>query len=383
MLIAPKGTPARIPLSVARREAPGSSCHLKKERAALKQIVATRRRLYVLIAAGFAVTSPAALAQSTTGSIFGQVPVSGNQSVQIKSNTGVTRTVAIDSHGRYVASELPLGTYTVSLVRDGAVVDSRNGIGLRVGTGTEVSFAAVVAKDLGAVKVSATATPPIDVTSVDSRTVITSQQLAQLPLLRSAEAIAQLAPGVVNNSGGYVGPTGQSLVSFAGSAASENAYYLNGFNTTDPLRGFGGITLPYGAIEQQEIYTGGYSAQYGRSDGGVINMVGKRGSNEWHAGVQVLWEPGFARADQLNTYYTNGLPPSPIAGKLYDLNSKDRQWTRTYDAYLGGPLIKDKLFLFLAAEASSQNGDTVNPVATSQSYSASTQTYQRFHDTVP
>jgi outer membrane receptor protein involved in Fe transport len=349
----------------------------------LNTIAPHRRGLYAAVAAGLAIASPFALAQSTTGSIFGQVPLAGTETVQIKSTTGVTRTVSVDAHGRYVASELPLGTYAVSLLRDGAVVDTRDGISLRVGSGTEVSFAPVAAKELGAVKVSAVTTPPIDVTSVDSRTIITSQQLAQLPLLRSAESIALLAPGVVNNSGGYVGPTGQSLVSFAGSAASENAYYLNGFNTTDPQRGFGGITLPYGAIEQQEIYTGGYSAQYGRSDGGVINMVGKRGTNEWHVGAQVLWEPDFARSDQQNTYYTNGLPPSPVAGKLYDLNSKDTQWTRTYDAYLGGPLIKDKLFLFLAAEASKQDGQTVNPVADSQGYGGSTQTVQRFHDTDP
>ncbi|WP_198670380.1 TonB-dependent receptor plug domain-containing protein, partial [Dyella sp. C9] len=203
-----------------------------------------------------------AFAQSTTGSIFGQVPANGGQTVEIKSTTGLSRTVTVDDRGRYNATELPLGTYTISLLHDGKVVDTRSDVSLRVGSGTEVSFDTASAKNLGAVSVSANATPQIDVTSVDSRTVITAQELARLPLARSAEAIAQLAPGVTNNSGGYTGPTGQSLVSFGGSAASENAYYINGFNTTDPQRGLGGITLPYGAIDQQEIYTGGYSAQY-------------------------------------------------------------------------------------------------------------------------
>lgn len=309
-----------------------------------------------------------AFAQSTTGSIFGQVPAHAGEAVQIKSSTGIARTVTIDNRGRYSASELPLGTYTVSLLRDGKVVDTRGDISLRVGAGTEVSFEPVAAKELGAVSVSASTTPPIDVTTVDSRTVITSDELARLPLGRSAESIALLAPGVAGNSGGYTGPTGQSLVTFGGSAASENAYYINGFNTTEPQRGLGGLTLPYGAIEQQEIYTGGYSAQYGRSDGGVINMVGKRGTNDWHFGGQVLWEPAFAQADANNTYYTNGLPPSPVAGGLYDPNSRNRQWVTTYDAYLGGPLIKDKLFLFLAAEAPKQEGNTVNNVSSAKPY---------------
>ncbi len=307
-------------------------------------------------------------AQSTTGSIFGQVPAGRGETVQIKSSTGIARTVAVDSHGRYSASELPLGTYTVTLLHEGNAVDTRNDISLRVGSGTEVSFDTAAATTLGAVSVSANATPPIDVTTVDSRTVITADELARLPLGRSAEAIALLAPGVAGNSGGYTGPTGQPLVSFGGSAASENAYYINGFNTTDPQRGLGGLALPYGAIEQQEIYTGGYSAQYGRSDGGVINQVGKRGTNEWHFGGQVLWEPAFAQSDAANTYYTNGLPASPVAGGLYDPNSRNRQWTTTYDAYLGGPLIKDKLFLFVAAEATKQEGDTVNNVSSAKPY---------------
>ena len=332
------------------------------------------RTLAVTIA--LALASTQVFAQSTTGSIFGQVSASGGDSVQVKSATGISRTVPIDSRGRYVAPELPLGVYTVSLLRHGAVVDARSNVDLRVGTGTEVSFGEAAAKDLGAVKVTANAAPPIDVTSVDSRTVITSRELAQLPLLRSAEAIALLAPGVVNNSGGYTGPTGQSLVSFGGSAASENAYYINGFNVTEPQRGMGGLTLPYGAIEQEEIYTGGYSAQYGRSDGGVVNMVGKRGSNEWHAGGQVLWEPEFARDNETDTYYTNGMPTSPVAGHLYDPKSKNRQSTRTYDAYIGGPLIKDKLFLFLAGEASTQNGTTVNEVSNAQPY-------VRYHYSLP
>lgn len=368
---------------MARKEAHRPDVNLQKESAALKKTSPTLKRLAAMLAAGSTLASPLALAQSTTGSIFGDVPNAQGTNIQIKSDTGVSRIVSVDSHGRFIATQLPLGTYAVSLIRNGAVVDTRSNISLKVGAGTEVSFVPVATTTLSAVHVNENAAPPVDVTSVDSRTVITAKQLAALPLFRSAEAIAQLAPGVVNNSGGYTGPTGQSLVSFGGSAASENAYYINGFNTTEPQRGLGGITLPYGAIEQQEIYTGGYSAQYGRSDGGVINMVGKRGTNDWHFGAQVLWEPDFARSDRTNTYYTNGLPPSPIAGNLYDLNSKDRQWTRTYDAYVGGPLIKDKLFLFLAAETSTQAGDTVNPVATGQSYGGSTQTYQRFHDSLP
>jgi outer membrane receptor for ferrienterochelin and colicin len=322
-----------------------------------------RRLLSLALAAGL---SGGALAQSTTGSLYGQAPVAAGESVLVENATGFSREIPVDERGRYAAPQLPLGTYKVSLKRDGQVVDTRDNVSLRVGAGTEVSFLAApaaAAKNLGAVTVTGNTLPKIDTSSVDSRTVVTAEQLAKLPLGRSSEAIALLAPGVVNNGGAFAGPTGNSLVSFSGSAASENAYYINGFATTDPLQGLGGISLPYGAIDQQEVYTGGYSAMYGRSDGGVINVVGKRGTNEWHFGAQVLWEPAFARANQPNAYYRNGLPDSPVAGDLYSPNSKDKLWTTTVSAYAGGPLIKDKLFFFVAGEFERQEGNFANPVS--------------------
>ncbi|MGP1666898.1 MAG: carboxypeptidase-like regulatory domain-containing protein, partial [Rhodanobacter sp.] len=119
--------------------------------------------------------------QSTTGSIFGQVPAGNGETVMVKSTSGVTRQVAVDSSGRYDIDTLPLGSYTVTLQRDGKAVDSRSNVTLRVGSGTEVSFGAAGAQNLAAITVQANALPTIDVTGVDSRTVITAQQLARLP----------------------------------------------------------------------------------------------------------------------------------------------------------------------------------------------------------
>jgi hypothetical protein len=306
-------------------------------------------------------------AQSTTGSIFGQVAAGTGDTVKVENAAGFSREAPVDARGRYTIAQLPLGTYTVSVRRNGTTVQSRDNVALRVGSGVDVSFAGDAVQTLSGVDVTANAVPSIDVTSVDSRAVINAEQLARLPLARSSEAIALLAPGVVGNSGGYTGPTGSSLVTFGGSAASENAYYINGFNTTDPLRGFGGLTLPYGAIDQQEVYTGGYGAQYGRSDGGVINVVGKRGTNEWHFGAQVLWEPDGARAESIDSYYTNGLPPQPLAGSLYAPNRANGQSTTTVSAYAGGLLIRDKLFFFVAGEFGRQEGTTVSDVTSTQS----------------
>ncbi|WP_236585323.1 TonB-dependent receptor [Dyella sp. EPa41] len=308
-----------------------------------------------------------AFAQSTTGTIFGQAEA--GETVTVSGTTGVTRSATVDQSGRYRISNLPLGTYSVTLQKDGATVDSRKDVAITVNAGTEVSFASAAnAQALSSVTVTANALPAIDVSSVDSRTVITSQDLERLPLGRSAEAIALLAPGVVQGSSYFSGQTaGSSVVSFGGSSVSENAYYVNGYNSSDPLKNLGGVGMPYGAIDQQEIYTGGYSAMYGRSDGGVISQVGKRGTNEWHFGGQVLWAPKFLAEDPKSIYYPNeqlpagyGYTNKNLPGTLYRSRKDNVKWNRTYDAYVGGPLIKDKLYFFVAAEAERQEGKSTS-----------------------
>jgi outer membrane receptor for ferrienterochelin and colicin len=325
-----------------------------------------RTALAMALGMGFA---GMAFGQATTGSIFGQVPAGNGETVTVRSTSGVTRQVAVDPSGRYNIGSLPLGSYTVTLQRDGETVDSRSNVTLRVGSGTEVSFGgAEGTQNLAAVTVQANALPTIDVTGVDSRTVITAEQLAKLPLARSAESIALLAPGVVEGSGYFANAaTGGSLVSFGGASISENAYYINGMNVTDPLQGFGGIDLPYGSIEQQEVLTGGYGAAYGRSDGGVINQVGKRGTNEWHFGAQVLWTPDSLRSDPDSWYF-------PDDGSLYRYRGDNKSTITTESAYVGGPLIKDKLFLFASVEGEKTTGNNV------ASASGGTMTKETYHD---
>lgn len=317
------------------------------------------RRTALALALGMSV-SGLAFGQATTGSIFGQVPAGSADTVVVKSASGLTRQVAVDASGRYSVDSLPLGTYTVSIERAGQIVDSRSHVTMRVGSGTEVSFTpggSANARDLSAVTVTANALPAIDVTGVDSRTVITSQQLAALPLARSAEAIALLAPGAVPGSSRFAGTNGNTLVSFGGSSVTENAYYINGMNVTDPLNGLGGISLPYGSIDQVEILSGGYGAAYGRSDGGVISEVGKRGTNEWHFGGQILYTPDWGRADPVNRVYP---AKNAEAGQLRQYRNDDKGSAVVESAYVGGPLIKDKLFLFASVEASRSASQTTS-----------------------
>jgi hypothetical protein len=313
------------------------------------------RRTSLAIGLGLCLVGAGAVAQSTTGSIFGQVPSGNGETVLITNSSGVSRQVNVSPDGRYTANALPLGDYTVTLQHNGQSVDSRSNVVLRVGAGTEVSFDASAsaqrAQNLSAVTVQANALPAIDVSNVNSTTIIDSTALAKLPLAHNAEAAALLAPGAVQGSTAYFG----NYVSFGGSSVVENAYYINGFNTTDPLSGFGGFTLPYNTIDQQQMMTGGYGAQYGRSDGGVINQIGKRGTNEWHFGGQVRWVPSALRSQSRNAYYYTA-----DAANLLTYRNDNKSWETTYDAYISGPLIKDKLFFFASAEFDKQQSNSIS-----------------------
>lgn len=320
-----------------------------------------------------------AMAQSTSGSIFGQAPVAAGETVSATNSSGVSREVAVDSAGRFSLNNLPVGTYTVTLKKGGAVVGTHEKVAISPGGGTSVNFAAASqgVTELGTLSVTASALPSIDVSSVNSSTVITAADLRKLPVSRNAESIALLAPGTVKGSSFF-----GNAVSFGGSSVSENAYYVNGYNTGEPYKNIGGFQLPYGAIDQQETLTGGYSAKYGRSDGGVINQIGKRGTNEWHFGAQAVWQPRFLEGTPVNNYYGHPTVPASIAnpnspdglthfqlenpnkpGTLNQYRADNKQWETIYSAYVGGPLIQDKLFMFLAAETAKTQSNNVESAA--------------------
>ena len=315
------------------------------------------RRKALALAIGAATFSLAntVWAQATNGTIYGTVPIAAGESIQITGGAGFNRTVEVDANGKYSVT-LPVGTYTVTLLRDGRVVDSRKDISPVAAGAVAVDFAAAGAASsaatLNEIKVLGQAAT-IDVSTTNQVTTITAKQLQQLPIARTAEDIATLAPGVNMASAELgSGPLGTPTLVFGGASAAENAYYVDGMNTTELLNNMGGVSLPYGAIEQQQTSISGYDARYGRSIGGVINQIGKSGANEWHFGARALWQPGSLRDDPINYYYANplitaeGTKPGDIA--VFRKNNSHSE--TIYDAYVSGPIIQDKLFFFLGVE---------------------------------
>lgn len=295
-------------------------------------------------------------AQSTSGSIFGKA--APGQTITIVSETGLTRTITADASGKYSVASLPAGNYKIT---SGA--DTRE-VTVRVASGVQVDFVSA-AKTLDAVVVQATAIPSIDISQTDVRTVFTSEDLAKLAISRSINDVALLAPGVISSTS-YSG-----LGSYGGSAASENAYYINGYPVTNPLTSIGYTALGFDSIAQQQVLLGGYGAEYGRSTGGVVSVITKRGSNEWKGGVYAIYTPKSLKGDPKNIYYpytgqwnssnhyntsAGNNPVNWTDGTLYFYRKENKSESLVLGAWASGPIVKDRLFIYANAEREETDG---------------------------
>jgi hypothetical protein len=288
--------------------------------------------------------STAAFAQSnTSGAIFGQADAGAT--VQITNPaTGFSRSVVVGNDGAYRFSSLATGQYTVTLkAADGSAASVREGVNVNVGTGTPVNFAAARSSGpatLDTVQVvGSRVVNPIDVSSVESTSILTSEQLAKIPVARDTTSVALLAPGTVRGDNAF-----GNLASFGGSSVAENQYYVNGFNITNSFRNLNFSRIPFEAIAEQQVKTGGYGAEFGRSTGGVVNQITKRGTNEFHAGGNIFYSPESLQAETVDYYFAN--PLDEANGTLAQDNSRAStdQWITS--AWASGALIQDKLFAY-------------------------------------
>lgn len=274
-------------------------------------------------------------AQSSVGTIFGDT--APNSTVTIENTaTGVSREATADDSGRFSFAQLAPGQYRVT--SGGTTRD----VQVRVGTGSNVSFVAATgdATTLGTVTVVGTGGfNPIDVSSVESTTVFTAEQIDELPVARDITNVALLAPGTVKGDSGL-----GNLASFGGASVAENGYYINGFDVTNLRNLISFADLPFEAIGEQQVKTGGYGAEFGRALGGVISIVTKRGTNEWKGGASVYWAPDWGTEDGTDVISRDPAVTAP--DNLFVYRSDDTEDNLSYNVYGSGPIIKDKLFIF-------------------------------------
>lgn len=283
-----------------------------------------------------------AIAQSSEGSIFGQAKADAQVTIT-SLDGGAARTIKSDAAGNFAISKLPPGRYKIEsagVVREVAV---------SIGSGTQVLLAGQVEQ----VEVtSSRGRSVIDVRSVESNTVFTQEQIRELPVARDVNSVALLAPGVVKGDAG-LGAGG--IPSFGGASVAENGYYINGFDVTNIRNFLSYANLPFDAIGEQQIKTGGYGAEYGRSLGGVVSLSTKKGTNEWKGGTSVYWSPSALKSKGKNIKDNE---PEAAGSTYWLFQQANKSDSLSTNAYIGGPIIKDKLYIFALAEGVNNTTDT-------------------------
>ncbi len=288
--------------------------------------------------------TPAAFAQSTSGSVFGQA-ASGETVVVENPSTGFRREISVGTDGSFRVPALAPGQYTVTVKRPDGSTSVREGVVVSAGTGTPVNFISTGTNPSAiesVVVTGARVVNPIDVSSTESVTILSAETLARIPVARDLTSAALLAPGTVR---GDVAFADGKLASFGGSSVSENQYYVNGFNVTNSFRSLNFSKIPFEAIAEQQVKTGGYGAEFGRSLGGVVSQTTKRGTNEFVSGTSVYWQPSSLRASTRNAHYSNPLSPQSL-GQVRSINSEEKTGEWTANFWAGGPIIQDTLFAY-------------------------------------
>ena len=292
-----------------------------------------------------------AMAQSNaSGIVFGQIAAGSASAVLLKNvATNAARTVAVDAAGKFQATSVPAGRYTVALVKDGATMGATE-VEVLAGQGVQAEFSTL---GVAMVKIEGRRSR-IDVSNTNNGAVFTAKDLERLPLATNLTSVALLAPNTTRADAAFGG------ASFGGSGASENAFYINGFPVTNPLSNLGSSELPFGAVAQASVITGGFGAEFGRSIGGVMNVTTRSGTNRWEAGVSMSSTPQALTSKTTNIFYPNTGHYEGTDGKLHFRRELDKNHAAQGAAYVGGPLIADKLFGFVALDHTVSNAAFAN-----------------------
>src|SRR5512133_562270 len=261
--------------------------------------------------------------------------------------TGLTRTLQTSNEGRSLATLLPVGPYSVTVTKAGFQTASNVKVNLNLGDAAPLTIK--LAPETGAVVEVVAASAAVDTERASAAAIISPDALTHLPVLnRSSTSLATLTPQVVVDSS-------RGNLAIAGQRGVNSSINIDGGDTNEPF--FGGamgaaegktpFTISIEAIREYQVITDGASAEFGRMGGGYVNAITKNGTNEIAGSLFFYTRPQSLVARQPNL---NGVPDSNKVGDF-----KQNQ----FGFSVGGPIIKDKLFYFVAYDGQRRN-DPVN-----------------------
>jgi outer membrane receptor protein involved in Fe transport len=284
-------------------------------------------------------TMGAAMAQSaTTGSIEGTVLDPQGRAVPNATVTAAgpnlirPQSAQTDDQGRYNILNLPPGRYTVTVgATAGFKETKKENIEVNLSKTSTADIQVAIAGTSAEVTITDTSGAAVDVSANTTGTNVSTEQFSNFPTQRTVQSLYSIAPTVARS--GLRDASGRDRdPSVAGSSGPENNYILDGVNTTDPAFGGSGANLPFEFVQEVEIKTGAYGAEYGKSTGGIFNVITKSGGNN-------ITGDAFAYGT------TKGLVRKT---KEFPFTGSAPNGFSEVDAGfdIGGPIIKDKLWFF-------------------------------------
>jgi hypothetical protein len=294
-----------------------------------------------------------AFAQQTTGNIAGRVvdqqgaAIPGATVTAKSATTGFTRTEITDAEGIYRLSALPVGIYDVTADLTGFTTVSKKDIEVNVAQTQNVDFPLKVAAVAETVNVTG-ASPLIQTTASGVGAVVDVKRIENLPLNgRQFANLAATVPGVGLSFHSDPTKSTQYAPLVNGGAGRNINYQIDGGDNNDDTVGGQLQGFPLEAIEQFNFQTQRFKAEYGRSNGGVLNVVTKSGTNNWQGSFFEMF-----RDKSMNSLTQSEKQPQ-INGGAAAVKGDYRQ--NQFGGSFGGPIAKDKAHFFAAVERTQQD----------------------------
>ncbi|MBK9034034.1 MAG: TonB-dependent receptor [Myxococcales bacterium] len=300
------------------------------------------------------VSIPDAAAQSsTTGAVRGRIVDKKTKDPVIGATVSVTgpalqgqQSEITDENGSFNIANLPPGTYILTVFY-GEAQFNRPNVLIEVGKQAFVSVPIDTAITAAGEIIELVGRAPIvDQGSTKIGSTITDDYTRNVPTGRTFGAVLGTAAGTQGDQYG---------VSFSGATSVESSYVVEGINTTDTAFGGQSTNLPNEFVEETEVIAGGYSAEFGRSTGGVINVVTKQGSNKFKGSIFAYYTPGSLISDADSI-----LSQASAIGSETNVN-----YAAEMGFEVGGPIIKDKLWFHVGYNPSFRK-DTLDRIISSR-----------------
>jgi hypothetical protein len=305
-----------------------------------------RKKLLSLlrIATPLAVLFAGVASAQTTGTVIGVVtdastgkPAAGAVVIATSPSLQGQQTAVTDNAGSFRITLLPPGDYSLTVQLGGYKDASRSDLTIRSDKTIRANMAVVPEAVQMEEQVVRTGTAPVvNVGSAESGAVVSKEFIATIPVTRGFDGIAIVAPTARVDFYG---------IAFAGAQSPENQYIIDGLNTTDPSLGTragrnGPPSLRSNFTDEIDVKTGAFGAEYGRATGGILNVVLKSGSNEYHGSVFSTFQPN-------NWVQPDGKPIGSAGQAIaYRETPGDGSYLLDFGGEVGGPILKDKLWFY-------------------------------------